>query len=298
MLSVLIPIYNHNVNRLIEELYQQLEESSKAYEIICIDDCSTRYYQKINRHIQSTLNLTYIELEKNIGRAKIRNLLAKKAKYDKLLYLDSDSKIKRKLFIKTYLDYLYEAQVLNGGRVYTSRRPTNLEKILHYSYGTKRESKPPNLRNKKPGLYFHTNNFAIDKQLVIKHPFDESLKGYGYEDLAMAAALQKKGVKILHLDNPIIHKDLDKAEDFLAKIEESLISLAHLYLNKKIKNTPLLKMYRLLVKSHMKDQYISFYNRYESWIMKSLRSTRPSMKKLDMFKLYHFCIAIDSLDEE
>lgn len=297
MLSILIPIYNHNVKRLINELYRQLVESNIHFEIICIDDFSSNYYRKINRDILNIPMLTYTELTQNIGRAKIRNQLAKDAKYDKLLFLDSDSKIKRKTFIKSYLKHISLAPVINGGRVYTNRRPTDHDKILHYDYGTKRESKSSFYRNKKPGLYFHTNNFMIEKRLVIDFPFEESLTGYGYEDLAMAANLQKQLIEIKHIDNPIIHKDLDKTQDFLAKIEESMMSLAYLYEAKKIKHTPLLKLYTLVKKSNMKDQYLLFYNRYQSWILKNLFSARPSMRKLDMFKLYHFCIAIDSLDE-
>lgn len=297
MLSVLIPIYNHNVHILIKELHRQLMQSEITFEILCLDDASTTYYQNINSGIQSYSCLSYTELDQNIGRAKIRNRLAKQATFNKLLYLDSDSKINRKTFIRKYLKLLDQASVLNGGRIYTSRRPTNPKKMLHYDYGIKRESRPVKERNKKPGLYFHTNNFVINKQLIIDYPFDESLKGYGYEDLAMAATLQKKQIELRHIDNPIIHKDLDEHQDFLAKIEESTMSLAYLYLNKKIQHTPLLKLYRLLVKSQIKDQYISFYQKYESWIMKNLYSTKPSMRKLDMYKLYHFCIAIDSLDE-
>lgn len=297
MLSVLIPVYNHNIERLITELHRQLMNSKVQFEVICIDDCSKNYYQKINRKIKSFEYLNYTELDQNIGRAKIRNELAKHAKFKYLLYLDSDSKIKRKSFIKKYLRHHKDAPVINGGRQYTNRRPTNPEKVLHYKYGTSRESRSVSSRNKKPGLYFHTNNFLIQKDLVKRFPFDESLKGYGYEDLAMASALQQEKIEIKHIDNPIIHKNLDSTKEFLEKIEESMISLSYLYLNEKIQHTPLLKTYRLLVRSHMKDNFISLYQRNKSWILKNLYSAKPSMRKLDMFKLYHFCIAIDSLDE-
>lgn len=297
MLSALIPVYNHNIKKLVDVLHKQLVDSKIKFEILCIDDYSKPYYRKINREISSIQGIQYIELDQNLGRAKIRNLLASKAIYEKLLFLDSDSKIVNRFFIPTYLDYLDDAPVLNGGRRYTSRRPTNPQKILHYIYGTKRESRSVKERNKKPGLYFHTNNFVIDKQLVLDFPFEESLKGYGYEDLAMASTLQQQKTKIMHLDNYIIHKDIDTTDDFLAKINESMISLAYLYEQQKIQNTPLLKLYRILVKSHLKDNFISAYLRYDSWILKNLYSSKPSLRKLDMYKLYHFCIAIDSLDE-
>ena len=41
MLSVLIPIFNLNVNPLVTELDRQLAQAGIPYEIILADDCST-----------------------------------------------------------------------------------------------------------------------------------------------------------------------------------------------------------------------------------------------------------------
>ncbi|PIV50102.1 MAG: glycosyl transferase, partial [Flavobacteriaceae bacterium CG02_land_8_20_14_3_00_34_13] len=42
MLSILIPTYNYDITSLVAVLYKQLEEVSYAYEIIVVDDASTK----------------------------------------------------------------------------------------------------------------------------------------------------------------------------------------------------------------------------------------------------------------
>src|SRR5690554_3801639 len=88
MLSILIPTYNYNVFPLVENLYQQCIASKIVFEIIVFDDASAQHFD--NQKINLLENARFEVLEKNIGRSAIRNLLAKTAKYDWLLFLDAD----------------------------------------------------------------------------------------------------------------------------------------------------------------------------------------------------------------
>ena len=81
MISILIPTYNYIVYPLVESLTRQAEELGTPCEIIVADDASTNEECKqANLRIGELPHCTFIELEKNIGRASIRNLLAEKAK--------------------------------------------------------------------------------------------------------------------------------------------------------------------------------------------------------------------------
>ena len=102
MLSILIPCYNYSVNKLVQNIHIQTEIEKINYEIICAEDGSTKLFT--NSKIKKLKNVRYIINKENIGRSKIRNYLAKKAKYNWLLFIDCDSKIENKYFIKNYLN--------------------------------------------------------------------------------------------------------------------------------------------------------------------------------------------------
>mgnify|MGYP000232582310 CR=1 FL=1 len=61
------------------------------FEILVLDDASTdKQCSSENKKINALDHCSYLENEKNIGRTATRNILAKKAKYDWLLFLDAD----------------------------------------------------------------------------------------------------------------------------------------------------------------------------------------------------------------
>ena len=92
-LSILIPCYNWDVQSLINHLHSLCVNSQKLnkFEIICIEDASKECFS--NDQISELSNVKYKKLTQNIGRAKIRNLMAQKAQYEWLLFIDADSKI-------------------------------------------------------------------------------------------------------------------------------------------------------------------------------------------------------------
>ena len=89
MLSILIPTYNYNIFPLVTELVNQAKVLKIEFEIITIDDGSNQF-QIENHKINHLENCSYTVLSNNIGRSSIRNLLAKKAKFKWLLFLDAD----------------------------------------------------------------------------------------------------------------------------------------------------------------------------------------------------------------
>jgi len=64
-----------------------------------------KIFKKINENV--CRKEIYIQLDNNIGRAKIRNLFLKYAKYDYLLFLDCDTFIISDDFVaKIYIGYM------------------------------------------------------------------------------------------------------------------------------------------------------------------------------------------------
>ena len=94
-LSILIPTYNNVCLELVKDLQVQASLLSDfSYELLVADDGSTdKMTVKENLAINDLENCRYIEREKNEGRAVIRNFLAKEAKYEWLLFIDSNMNV-------------------------------------------------------------------------------------------------------------------------------------------------------------------------------------------------------------
>ena len=72
MISVCIPVFQVEVERLVNELNNQIQ--NLEVEIILIDDASDTWIREKNTDLKVD---KYIQLHQNIGRSKIRNLFLK-----------------------------------------------------------------------------------------------------------------------------------------------------------------------------------------------------------------------------
>ncbi len=228
MLSLLIPIYAYDVRPLVEELRRQCDIVGLDYEIICFDDASPEHYQKLNRDLAGLPHITYREMPQNLGRSAIRNCLAEAAQYEYLLFMDCDSGVVRDDYIRRYAVALQPDKLLYGGRVYAATPPAETDYYLHWLYGSKREQMPANIRQHNPYHAFMTNNFLIPRAIFLQIRFDERLRQYGHEDTLFGRQLEKRGVPIIHFDNPLEHLGLESAPVFLDKSARAIDNLAML----------------------------------------------------------------------
>lgn len=231
-LSICIPIYNTCAQSLINSLNNEIEkdELQSEVEIIVIDDASETEFRKKNRLLSKMCQ--YIELEKNIGRSKIRNRFIEYSKGDFLLFLDGDSLIRPisdHPFIFSYLKEIdIQTNCICGGRVYP--KLSVIKGIeLNYLYGIKKESKSLEERLKHPNRSFMTNNFLIRKSVFEKIRFDEQLTQYGHEDTLFGIHLLEKEITIRQIDNPVLNGHIETNEIFLQKSEQAIENLVIIY---------------------------------------------------------------------
>ena len=223
MISVCIPVYNFDINPLVEALLEEILAHSLAVEIVLIDDCSQERVKQKNKVEHN--NVKHIQLTENIGRSKIRNLFLKYVTNDYLLFLDCDSLIISKDFLRSYMAQLQNGDsIICGGRVYPENRP-NRSRLLRWKYGVKKESKTAVERMANPNKSFMTNNFLIKKSVLLDIQFDEQLTQYGHEDTLFGLELKKAGITITHIENPIFNGDIETNEVFLEKSEKALDNL-------------------------------------------------------------------------
>lgn len=255
MISICIPVYNFDVTALVSELEKQVKQANVPVEIVLIDDGSIEKFKKLNQHICN--NHTYIKLDKNIGRSRIRNRFLEYAKFDNLLFLDCDSLIKSESFISDYLKIIRGKRynVVCGGRVYEKSPPAR-NKLLSWKYGFYRESQPAEVRKLTPNKSFMTHNFMIERRVFEKVKFDERIVNYGHEDTLFGYELMKHNIEISHIENPVLNGDIEDNAEYLKKTEIGIINLVQIlhYLDDNpefIRNVALLNVYRKIAGWHM-----------------------------------------------
>ena len=239
-LSVLIPTFNYDCSRLVGQLLLQLPEDG---EVIVGDDCSTDavIVEKL-REIAALHRCHVFRPSQNLGRAAIRNALAREAKGEWLLFIDADAEVRSSAFIADYLAAA-EGSMVNGqwsmagvicggtGNLPQCPRPAAR---LRYDYEVAAEQRLTlEHRRRYPYAQFTTFNFLIRRTLFLSIGFDENCKTYGHEDTRFGLELKQRGIEVLHIDNKLTHLGLEDADVYLRKTETALRSLASMDLEQR-----------------------------------------------------------------
>ncbi len=288
MLSILLPTYNYNITRLATELNRQALESNVNFEIIVMEDGSAKEVEA-NRLIGELVNCKHIILTENIGRSAVRNKLADAAKYEHLLFMDCDAEVASPDFVGRYLTFCKEDSVVIGGTVYDPNE-TNPEFSLRLKYGRIREARSANERSKNN---FATFNFLISKSIFNSVRFDESIRGYGHEDMLFGHQLHQLGYEFVQIENPLIHKGLDDNKTFLKKTEEGTGNLFLLYKTGKypflVQESKLLDTFLKLRKYGMTRLCAAKFDITKEILRRLLCSKNPSLLLYDLYKLLYLC---------
>lgn len=227
-LSVLIPCYNCRCRELVESLSVILKKEEDrrglSYEVLVADDGSTdNGCIEDNNAINLIDNCRYIIRGKNAGRAAIRNFLAQEARYEWLLFIDSDMVVNNDRFIENYLSD--GGEVVVGG-IKIGGDAKLLKNNIRYKYEKASETAHnAEQRQLKQHKEFRTTNFLINKNIIRKYPFNEKFIYYGYEDVLMGKILNEHNIKIKHINNPVILYDYEDNPTFIRKTEEAIRTL-------------------------------------------------------------------------
>ncbi len=288
MLSILIPVYNFDIRKLVNELHRQATESGKEFELVCLDDASEEAFKVLNREIASLPHVRYTELPENIGRACIRNRLAEEARFPYLLFMDCDSQVESPDFIRHYLQEAEPGTVVYGGRSYDPEPPTDPALYLRWLYGKERECLTRNLRQIHAYRSFMTNNFMVPKAIFLSIKLDETIKGYGHEDTFFGYQLKKERIPVVHIDNPLRHIGLENAEKFLENTRNAIRNLHQLIQRKETDHDNTLYVaYRLLNQGLTRPLFARRFLKKEKALLKNLTGPYPSLKKFDSYRLYY-----------
>lgn len=276
MLSILIPTYNLDCSSLVYDLNNLCTRANIDYEIIVANDGSTTNMQNLKNLSQTLKNFRFLDFKENRGRSIIRNTLAEEAKYEKLLFIDSDMQVYKDNFIQLYINE--QAPIVAGGiKILKDKNP---KYFLHKKYEIIRST---NIAT--------TQNLLVRKDIFNEIRFIENVKKYGYEDIIFSHRLDKMyGIKFIY--NPLIHNGAIATDSFIKRIEESTEVLIDLYKNDKyhkdiIESSKLLRTY-LKIKE-ISGLYLLLFKISKGLILKQLKSKNPSMFLMDLYKLGILC---------
>lgn len=289
MLSILIPVYHYDVRSLVHELHQQSTNLKIPFEILVFDDASGPETLQWNQSLSHLQNTTFKQLPHNLGRSKIRNLLAASANYEYLLFIDGDSSICSQTYIEDYIKNIKYNSVLVGKTSYSKSRPDNITHLLRWTFGRSREMTPAIQRQQNPYHAFKTHHVLIPKTVFNQIPFDESITGYGHEDSLYGIQLKEQGFPIIHLDNPLNHEGLESTALFIQKIENSIQNLCQINSPETVLETKLWLTYMRVRKLGISYILNKCSNPILRICSKNLQSNRPLLFVLDLYKLTFLC---------
>lgn len=286
-LSILIPVYNWDCSQFLTDLHSQGCSLGVQFEIVVADDCSGIGFR--NKEVADSLQYCrYIGLEKNIGRAAIRNLLAYEARFEELLFMDCDARVRSGSFLMDYLDKADAATVICGGTIHPDRIPEpGVE--LRWRYEKKADARrSAAYRSQNPYARFTPFSFMIPKKTFMDIRFDESFHEYGYEDVLFGLELERRKVRILHIDNPLEHLGLERNEVYLAKTEQAVRS-AWEHKESIGDGSTLLAHYGRLKKCGLLWAPRLAWRLFQKSMRRNLVGKKPCLKVFSMYKLCYLC---------
>lgn len=290
MLSILIPTYHYNVYPLAQQMARMAGAAHIPYEIICLDDGSGGFRTE-NGRINELPHASFSVLEQNIGRSAIRNLLARKAHYENLLFLDADVMPQHDDFLQRYLPYLDGSDKAVYGGIRYQIEPPSDEELLRWVYGIEREALDVETRQKHPYRSFLTLNFLTTKSVLAKVPFNETIPNLRHEDTLFSFNLSEADIPILHIENPVWHHGLEDSVRFLQKSEAAVIALHALVKNGLLPSSyaRLSAVYGRLARTGLPFLLKPVFRVGQKAMRRNLLGKNPSMRVFDLYRLGYLC---------
>lgn len=286
MLSILIPTYNAICTELVARIHAEATRLDIPFEILVADDGSRSEIDEINRHIATLSNCCYFPATENIGPARLRNWLADQAKYQYILFLDTDVLPVRPTFLADYLQAAIQGGIVCGGFCYLRGKPS-AQHALRYYYGIHVEEKTAAERNRHPYAQFISMSFLADRSVFKQVRFDEAMH-IGYEDTYFGILLEQKHIPLRHIDNPVYHLSKEPSREYLRKIRNAIDILSR-NIEKQRTHVRLLQWYTKLERCGLTGFVARIFQITQSAIEKNLTGEKPSLKLFAFYKLGYLC---------
>lgn len=290
MISILIPTFNYNVLPLAQQIEKLAIKSNTEMEIICFDDGSQSILNVENEKINSLKNGKFIAQLKNVGLSNNRNNLVEASNHRYLLFIDGDSEIINDNYINNYINAIEQTpDVVYGGRIHPDYAEN--KRKLRWKYGKFHEDTTAITRQKEKYKSTLFNNTLISRDTFHKIHFNKDITQYGHEDTIFAYKLSLEKANILHIENPVLHGDVDLNTVFFYKMHKSIENLSYIYKNSiiDIKFITFLKVYSKIKKYRLHYLFLFIHQIFYPLFKLNLTSNYPFLFIFNLFRLSYFC---------
>ena len=288
MLSVLIPTFNYDCSELVEKLCQEGCRLQNGFELIVGDDASTdqAVISALGR-LQTLPGVMVVHNSENLGRAAGRNQMARQSKGDILFFIDADALVPDDFSLQAGLDAIRDADVVCGGLRHPAVNPCP-KATLRFKYEKEADkSRSAEIRSQTTYHQISTFSLMVRRDVFLSILFDEQCREYGYEDTLFGAELEKRGAKVVHIDNPLIHNGLEPNDVYLKKTEQALHTLKRLE-PLMVDHSRLLQAVGKLRRQHLAWLAALVFKSIRRPLRRNLLGPNPSLKAFAFYKLGYF----------
>ena len=125
----------------------------------------------------------------------------------------------------------------------------------------------------------------IDSWHFSKLLFDESIDGYGYEDILFGEKALQLNCSILHTDNPVLHDGLEDNATFLIKTKNAIKNLVKMNQNEKLMASRITKFYQKLYSLNLLPLFRLYWRSNHESIYNRLVEGNGSVRLYLLYKL-------------
>ena len=213
--SLLLPVRNEagRIDEVVRSVFTDLG-ANPDWEVCFADDYSDDGTYERLRKLAVLFPFRLIRPEENLGRGAIRNLLAREAGADILVFLDGDCKVQPGFF-KAW-EGLDPAIAWMGKVSYDTHPRSGFSRFLAKGSGIGK------LRRKEdiPAAYFISQNFRMSKALFLEAGgFRTVLLGWGGEDTDLGSKLARLAVAMRYRgEAEVRHPAVTGLESYFARL--------------------------------------------------------------------------------
>lgn len=227
--SILVPFLRDDPTPLLHALASNSGPHLTKFEIILLDDGS--HDALLSAHLIGEVQAlpiaaSLITLTENAGRAAGRNLLARQARGEYLLFLDADMLPDSPDFLSDWLAVVQNDEpAVSFGGFSVEQASTEARFAVHRAMASRSDCLNATQRALQPEKYVFTSNLLVRADVFAANRFDENFVGWGWEDVEWALRVSAEHA-IRHHEIPATHLGLDTVHQLMEKYRQSAPNFA------------------------------------------------------------------------